>query len=609
MKINKSFIAIVALSLSIGANAAKFDFNNDGKSDIVWRKSSTNALWKMKADGSHSYKNIGTKSSAYAMIGSGDFNGDGIADILWKKGSKNVIWYMKTSGSHTYKNIGTKSTSYSVKGIGDFNGDGIADILWNKGSNNYIWYMKADGSHTYKKIGTKAYNIRGIADFNGDGKDDILWRKGTTNYIWYMKADGSHTYKKISSKSIDYQVVGVGDFNGDGNADILWRKDNNNHIWYMHSSGSHSYKNIGTKTASYEVAAIGDYNGDGKDDIFWRNKDINAIWLMKSNGAHTYKDAGTKYVKYELTSSNLNMPITFKFPSDFYKVRVKKDYHHDGTVDIRPQGGKFSLNSDKSLSITDYIFENGHFVVDTDSSNDNSDYLLADGDWVQDTDDSNIPFTSLTQNGSSLVVQDIHKLSLKAIDKVDGVHVKVADDANSFTLPSGSKTIVLVHTLMANEYRVWEVETKYGEDGAESNYASINELMQNQCGYQFTDGQYNGEDIGIAFDCDDVNQSTGALIGIKNSHDDGDGDSEDNIISNVGSWEKVTLPNSNIDAVVITIKDKYKRHHDNPLFAMKDGVVWRGEFRKMGIKESMRLVNKTAFDAFEDAIADYMNTH
>jgi len=51
------------------------------------------------------------------------------------------------NGSHEYKNIGTKSSSYEVASVADFNGDGIADILWRKDSGNYLWYMKADGSH------------------------------------------------------------------------------------------------------------------------------------------------------------------------------------------------------------------------------------------------------------------------------------------------------------------------------------------------------------------------------------------------------------------------------------------------------------------------------
>ena len=63
---------------------------------------------------------------------------------------------MNADGSHTYKNIGTKSTAYTLAKTADYNGDGIADILWRKGGTNYLWYMHTDGSHTYKKISGKA---------------------------------------------------------------------------------------------------------------------------------------------------------------------------------------------------------------------------------------------------------------------------------------------------------------------------------------------------------------------------------------------------------------------------------------------------------------------
>jgi len=274
------------------------DFSDDGRADIFWRTGSTNHLWMMNEDGTHSYVNIGTKSSSYHIAGLADFNADGITDILWKKGDNNYIWYMHKDGTHTYKQI-TGST-YSVVAVKDFNKDGIADILLRKGYKNKIWFMHIDGSHTSVKIGNKAttYSIVGTGDLNGDGITDILWRKGYKNYIWAMNDDGSHSYKQITSKS--YNVMAVEDFNNDGIADILWRKANQNHIWYMHADGTHTYKNIGTKSTAYSIAKTADYNGDGITDILWRKGSSNYLWLMHADGTHTYKKISGKSTAYSV---------------------------------------------------------------------------------------------------------------------------------------------------------------------------------------------------------------------------------------------------------------------------------------------------------------------
>ena len=281
-----------SLSLSREEN----DLNGDTFADILWRKGSGNYLWYMKANGKHTYKNIGSKSTAYSISGMVDFNYDGVSDILWRKGSGNYLWYMKADGTHTYKNIDSKSADYKIVGIADFNNDGFPDILWRKDSGNYLWYMKGDGTHTYKNIGTKSsdYSVAGVADFNADGTADILWRKGSGNYLWYMKKNGKHTYKNIGTKATTYKIVGIADFNADGITDILWRKGSGNYLWYMKANGKHTYKNIGSKSSQYSVSKVADFNGDGIADILWRKGSGNYLWYMKANGKHTYKNIGTK---------------------------------------------------------------------------------------------------------------------------------------------------------------------------------------------------------------------------------------------------------------------------------------------------------------------------
>jgi parallel beta-helix repeat protein len=281
-------------------SVAKYDFNKDGMSDILWRRGSTNHLWYLNKNGTHRYKKISSKSSSYRILGIADFNGDGIADILWRRGSGNYLWYLNDDGTHRYQKISKKSSSYSISGIADFNGDGIADILWRRGSGNYLWYLNDDGTHRYQKISNKSstYTIAGVADFNGDGIADILWRRGSGNYLWYLNDDGTHRYQKISKKSSSYSISGIADFNGDGIADILWRRGSGNYLWYLNDDGTHRYQKISKKSSSYSISGIADFNGDGIADILWRKGSGNYLWYMNEDGSHTYRKISVKSTSY-----------------------------------------------------------------------------------------------------------------------------------------------------------------------------------------------------------------------------------------------------------------------------------------------------------------------
>ena len=84
----------------------------------------------------------GTLSSqSWTVAGSGDYNGDGRSDILWRNTSTggNVIW--RSASSATPQAVTMFSTAWRVAGSGDYNGDQRADILWRNASTgaNVIW--------------------------------------------------------------------------------------------------------------------------------------------------------------------------------------------------------------------------------------------------------------------------------------------------------------------------------------------------------------------------------------------------------------------------------------------------------------------------------------
>ena len=116
--IDKSLSFFLLLTISMLAGEDNYDFNGDGKADILWKMDKKYSIWYMNATGSHKYKYIGKNQPTYEVVSVADFNGDGKSDILWKMDKKYSIWYMNATGSHKYKYIGKKYAPYEVASNG-----------------------------------------------------------------------------------------------------------------------------------------------------------------------------------------------------------------------------------------------------------------------------------------------------------------------------------------------------------------------------------------------------------------------------------------------------------------------------------------------------------
>jgi hypothetical protein len=100
----------------------KTDFNNDGKSDILWRNTSTgdNAIWFMNGGTVSSSSAITSQTSQnWKVVGTGDFNNDGKSDILWRNTStgSNSIWFMN-GGTVSSSSAITSQTNQNWKIVG-----------------------------------------------------------------------------------------------------------------------------------------------------------------------------------------------------------------------------------------------------------------------------------------------------------------------------------------------------------------------------------------------------------------------------------------------------------------------------------------------------------
>jgi hypothetical protein len=92
------FSGSAVLFLNKSSVAIKNDFNNDGRSDILWQQNNGTGVWIWEMNGTTPIGggSAGAGPASYHIVGTGDFNNDGKSDILWQQdnGTGVYIWEM-----------------------------------------------------------------------------------------------------------------------------------------------------------------------------------------------------------------------------------------------------------------------------------------------------------------------------------------------------------------------------------------------------------------------------------------------------------------------------------------------------------------------------------
>ena len=284
----------LTVTLPTFTGASGFDFDGDGKGDILFQDTNgTAAVWTMNGT---SISSLGAPlpnpGTSWHVIDANDFDGDHKADILWQNDNgAAAVWLMNgTSVSSFGAPLPSGAgAAWHVKEAADFNGDGKADILWQNDSGAAaVWLMNGTGATSFgsplPNPGT-SWHVKDAADFNGDHKADILWQNDNgAAAVWLM--DGVNVVNEgpaLPNPGTSWHAMAAADFNADGKADILWQNDNGAAaVWLMDGASvlamGPALENPGT---SWHVKEAADYNADGKADILWQNDNgTGAVWLM-----------------------------------------------------------------------------------------------------------------------------------------------------------------------------------------------------------------------------------------------------------------------------------------------------------------------------------------
>jgi len=278
------------------------DFNGDGHSDILWRKGgSAFSTWGVSGNTSGNQFSINSTYSKgvetnWKMAETFDFNGDGRSDILWRDQNAGQFKVWNGHGKSWEESFSDSSVAgdWKIAGVGDLNGDGRDDVVWRHETGAFSTWQSTGVSFsmnvTYDASVSSGWKIVGLADFDGDGKDDLLWRhqESGTFTIWNSTGAG-FTPNSYSNSSVDttWHIDALADFNGDGSDDILWRHDGDGMLTVWQSTGTDFNANTfvdGSVNPVWQVANAGDFDNDGKADIMFRNVVSGTFTTWESNG-------------------------------------------------------------------------------------------------------------------------------------------------------------------------------------------------------------------------------------------------------------------------------------------------------------------------------------
>jgi hypothetical protein len=275
------------------------DFNDDGRSDILLRNTSTGENYLYPMNGTAIVTGEGyirTVAAPWTLAGIGDFDGNGTADLLWRNTTtgENYVYFMNGTSIASEGYIRTVPLAWSIAGVADLDGDGRADILLRNTTTgeNYLYPMDGftiKANEGYIRIVPSPWTIAGLADFNNDGRADILLRNTTTgeNYLYPMNGTAILAGEGyIRTVAAPWALAGIGDFDGNGTADLFWRNTSTgeNYFYFMNGTAITSEGYVRTVPLAWSVASVSDFNGDGRADILLRNTTTGENYLYPMNG-------------------------------------------------------------------------------------------------------------------------------------------------------------------------------------------------------------------------------------------------------------------------------------------------------------------------------------
>ena len=363
------------------------DFNNDGKTDVVY--SYQNSLRVLLANTGGSYTPVSTLTAVYSIadpITSADYNKDGNLDLALSYNNFAQIDVLLGNGNGTFATSQMYYPTYDVKSMvsADVNNDGNVDIVSALSSGSVqVMYGSSTGSFVSvvnKYVGSITEIVS--EDFNSDGRKDVAAINLGSNSISVLLTQATGALGVPVNYTVGLYPMGLSssDFNNDGIKDIVSSNRDSDDISVLLGTSGGAFLpsvnyNVGHNSTLLDVVAK-DFNNDLKQDIVAMDYSTGNIFIFYGNGTGMFN---TK------SSISLNAPVAM----------LSADMNNDGKPDLL-----FRYNASAEFSVlygSNSVFNLPYSLLYPGAAQ-NSDMLSVDYDL-----DSNLDLVMLSSNNISLL--------------------------------------------------------------------------------------------------------------------------------------------------------------------------------------------------------------
>ena len=353
---------------TLGAGAAWFDYNRDGKIDIYFVNGAdlpgmqsavlpTNAIYRNDGDGVFTdvSQDAGVNNSSYGFsCAVGDYNNDGFPDLYVTNFGPNILYRNNGDGSFTDVTeiacVGDESWGVSAA-FADYDNDGNLDLF----VTNYVEYDIKENPQC-GRFGLRTHC--GPEAFKG------------TSCVLY-KNNGDETFTDVTNEAGVFNPNGKGmgviwcDYDNDRNLDLFVANDKLAD-WLYRNNGDGTFTDVGLSSGvalnemgiAYSSMApiFGDINNDGWFDLLITNfqDEPNSVYANEGNGL--FSD-----ITYRSKIGGATLP-RLAWGADF------ADFDNDGYVDLFVATGHLDDNIQAINPTITYAQQNQLFWNQGDSS-------------------------------------------------------------------------------------------------------------------------------------------------------------------------------------------------------------------------------------------------